>query len=180
MKINLLPATAVIAFALCGCAQVPRLSGHSETVIDRAGIDVIASDSSRQLTYLKDRGTTERFCRGPGSDSVTTSGEGFNVGVPLHGIGAGIGEGKTAGAVDLGGRNPAVLVARELMYRACELASNTNADPATERQIYLQFLQAVVSISKAQTGAGVAAIASEPAAPAAIPAALVPAPASVD
>lgn len=152
--------------ALTGCATSPAGNRQSETLIDRAGVDIIAADSTRQLTYLKERSATERFCRGPGADSMNTASEGVSVQLPVQGSSVGLGEQKTLGGVDLGGRNPAVLIARELMYRACELASNTNADAVTERQIYLQFLQAVVSISKVQVGTGVAALAADPVAPA--------------
>jgi hypothetical protein len=152
------------ALTLAGCAGSPS-TRQKETVIDRGGVDIIASDSTRQLTYLKERNSTERFCRGPGADSISTASEGVSLQLPLRGSSAGVGEETTSGAVDLGGRNPAVLITRELMYRACELASNTNADGATERQIYMQFLQAVAAISKVQLGTGIAAFASEPAAP---------------
>lgn len=152
--------------ALSGCATSPAGSRQSEILIDRAGVDIIAADSTRQLTYLKERSTTERFCRGPGADSMNTASDGVSFQLPIQGSTVGLGEQKTLGSVDLGGRNPAVLIARELMYRACELASNTNADAATERQIYLQFLQAVLSISKSQVGTGVAGLAAEPVAPA--------------
>lgn len=157
------------AWALSGCANSAPGSRRSETVIDRSGVDIIASDVTRQLTYLKERGSTERFCRGPGADAVTTASQGVSAQVPLRGSSVGLGEESTNGAVDLGGRNPAVLIARELMYRACELASNTNADAATERLIYMQFLQAIATISKGQTGTGVAALASEPVAPVLLP-----------
>ena len=153
------------ASVLSGCANSSPGSRRSETVIDRAGVDIIASDSTRQLTYLKERSSTERFCRGPGADAVTTASQGVSAQIPLRGSSVGLGEESTNGAVDLGGRNPAVLIARELMYRACELASNTNADAATERQIYLQFLQAIATISKVQIGSGIAALASEPVTP---------------
>lgn len=163
-------------WALSGCANSSPGSRRSETVIDRAGVDIVASDVTRQLTYLKERSSTERFCRGPGADAVTTASQGVSAQVPLRGSSVGLGEESTNGAVDLGGRNPAVLIARELMYRACELASNTNADAATERQIYMQFLQAIATISKGQTGTGVAALASEPVTPVLLAAPPAPAP----
>jgi len=157
-------ACASTLLALAGCIGPGDSGRRPEYRIDRANVDIVAADSTRQLTYLKDRGSTERFCRGPGADSAGTASQGVSLGVPLYGAGGTIGESTARGAVGLGGRDPAVLLARELMYRACELASNTNADAATERQIYLKFLDAVVAISKAQTGAGAAALASEPAA----------------
>ena len=153
-----------------GCAHSPLAGSRSDALFDRAGISILASSSTRQHTYMKQRDTTERFCRGPGADSVNTASEDAEVQIPLQGISAGLAEGQTTGALGLGGRNPAVLIARELMYRACELASNINADPATERQIYIQFLQAVTAISKAQTGAGASALASEPTSPMQAPA----------
>ena len=162
---QVLGCSALATGSLSGCATSPAGSRQSEMLIDRAGVDIIAADSTRQLTYLKERGATERFCRGPGADSMNTASEGVSVQLPIQGSPVGLGEQRTLGGVDLGGRNPAVLIARELMYRACELASNTNADGATERQIYLQFLQAVVSISKAQVGTGAAGLASDPVAP---------------
>ena len=93
---------------------------------------LLSLDSTRQLTYLKERGSTERFCRGPGADAVTTASQAVSAQVPLTGSSVGLGEESTNGAADLGAWNPAVLIARELMCRACELASNINADAATE------------------------------------------------
>jgi len=157
------------ALTVSGCAHSPLAGSRTDVLFDRAGISILASGSSRQHTYIKQRGTTERFCRGPGADSVNTASQDAEVQIPLKGISAALAEARTTGALDLGGRNPAVLIARELMYRACELASNINADPATEHQIYMQFLQAVTAISKAQTGVGSAALASEPTPPALLP-----------
>jgi len=156
----------LILWTLSGCSSPPGGSRQSETLIDRGGVDIIAADSTRQLTYLKERNSTERFCRGPGADSLNTGSEGVSVALPIAGRSVGLGEQRTSGGIDLGGRNPALLITRELMYRACELASNTNADPVTERQIYLQFLQAVISISKNQLGTGVAGLVADPVAPA--------------
>ena len=55
---------------LAGCGS----TGHvrPEVVMDRQGVDVVAADSSRQFTYFKDRSGTERYCRGPTPDAMTT------------------------------------------------------------------------------------------------------------
>ncbi|MDP3170171.1 MAG: hypothetical protein Q8M91_07495 [Polaromonas sp.] len=161
------------ALALAGCVGLDS-GRRPEVVIDRAGVDVVAADAARQLTYMKERGATERFCRGPSPDSVTTASAATQLGAPSHGTGlAEVGTSATRGGLDLGGRNPAVLIARELLYRACELASNINADAGTEQRIYGQFLNAIVEIAKVQTGAGTSALGADPAAislPAAMPA----------
>ncbi len=149
---------------LFGCASVNSISSDkTETLIDREGIDIIAADASRRLAFIKDRDTAERLCLAPGPDFSRTAGHGVNLGLPTTAGGAvGIGESQSRGALDLGGRAPALLIARELLYRACELARNINADPATEREIYSQFLNAIVEIAKVQQGAGTAALGDEP------------------
>lgn len=152
-----------VAF-LFGCASVNSMSSDkAETLIDREGIDIIAADASRRLAFIKDRDTAERLCLAPGPDFSRTAGHGVNLGLPTTAGGAvGIGENQSRGALDLGGRAPALLIARELLYRACELARNINADPATEREIYNRFLDAIVEIAKTQQGAGTAALGDEP------------------
>jgi hypothetical protein len=152
------------ALVLFGCASASVVSaGKAETLIDRAGIDIIASDAGRRLTFIKERNATERQCLAPGPDFSRTAGGGLSLGLPTPAGGAvGIGENQSHGALDLGGRAPALLIARELLYRACELAMNINADPATEREIYAQFLAAIVEIAKTQQGAGSAALGAEP------------------
>lgn len=157
---------AATFMSLGGCGTSSPQSGRAEMLIDRQGVDVVAADTARQFTYFKERGATERYCRGPGPDAISTSSSGVQLGVPAQAGGLGeIGSSATRGGVDLGGRNPAVLISRELLYRACELASNINADPATERQIYKDFLDAIVTISKAQVSTGTAALAANPVAP---------------
>lgn len=156
-----------------GCANLPDSGRRAEALIDRAGVDVIAADGTRQMTYFKDRGSNERFCRGPGADALVTGSSAIELGLPTRAAGVGeIGSSASRGGLDLGGRSPAVLIARELLYRACELASNTNADAATERLIYRQFLDAIVTISKTQSGPGSPGLAADVAAaplPAAVP-----------
>jgi hypothetical protein len=152
------------ALLLFGCATATSLStDKTETLIDREGIDIIAADASRRLAFIKDRDTAERLCLAPGPDFSRTAGSGVNLGLPTTAGGTvGVGQSQSRGALDLGGRGPALLIARELLYRACELARNINADPATEREIYSQFLNAIVEIAKVQQGAGTAALGEEP------------------
>jgi hypothetical protein len=144
--------------------MIPDASdGRAEKLIDRAGIDIVAGDAGRHFTYLKDQGTMERMCRGPEPDFSRTASGGISTAMPtIMGSVAAIGDAASKGSLDLGGRDPAVLITRELMYRACELAANTNADPATEREIYRQFLAAIIEISKNHAGTGSTPLAAEP------------------
>jgi len=153
-----------LTLVLSGCGSLPGTSdGRSESLIDREGVDVVAADAGRQLTYFKDQGARERFCRAPTPDFARTAGSGTSVGVPTLGGGSvGVGNNLSKGSLDLGGRDPVVLITRELLYRACELATNINADPTVEREIYGRFLSAVVEIAKSHLGTGSSPLASEP------------------
>jgi hypothetical protein len=163
MKFPRAGVLAGIGLVLAGCTSLPSTSdARSENVIDRNGIDVVAADAGRQLVYFKDPGTKERLCHAPSPDFSRTAGAGVSLAVPtLEGGEVGVGKSVTKGAVDLGGREGVVLVARELLYRACELASNTNADPVTEREIYARFLAVIVEIARAHPDSGRPAAAAQ-------------------
>ncbi|TAN40072.1 MAG: hypothetical protein EPN25_09200 [Nitrospirae bacterium] len=149
------------AALLAGCGSIAVSDNRPDVLIDREGIDVVAGDAGRHFTYFKNKDTAERFCRGPEPDFSRSAERGISGGIPTSGGGAiGIGANEAKGSLDLGGRDPAVLIARELMYRACELARNTNADPQAERDIYLKSLTAIVEIARSHAGAGSAPLAS--------------------
>jgi hypothetical protein len=155
---NFRPVSALVVFvslALSGCGSSGLFGEDSSaTVLDRDGLDVVLDRSDKQAYVFKDTDGTERFCRSPAPDFAVTASEGVSLGVS----GRGVGEDASEGALGLGGRNPEVLVARELLYRACELSLNLNADPKTTRAIYTQFLNAIKDIAKSQSGAGDAAL----------------------
>ncbi len=156
-NISLMGALAAAVLSLASCVTGPAASRPTEgKFYDREGVDVILSPADTQSVYFKDLGSRERYCRSPQPDSVATFSEGVSVGSPI-GAGRGVGEDFSRGALSLGGRNPAVLISRELMYRACELSLNLNADTALTLQIYERFLRSLEEITKTQTGAGAAA-----------------------
>jgi hypothetical protein len=150
------PALVVFAtLALSGCSASGFFGEDSSaTVLDRDGLDVVLDRSDKQAYVFKDKGGTEKFCRSRAPDFAVTASEGVSLGVS----GRGVGEDASEGALGLGGRNPEVVVARELLYRTCELSLNLNADEDTTRAIYTQFLNAIKDIAKSQQGSGAAAL----------------------
>lgn len=163
-KIMALGLSCCVSLSLLGCGILPETSdGRAENLVDREGVDIVAADAGRQIAVLKDKASLERFCMSPAPDFSRTAGSQVMSALPTMGGGSiGLGSNTSKGALDLGGRDPAVLIARELLYRACELASNTQADPATERAIYDKFLAAIIEIAKTRTGPGSAPLATEP------------------
>ncbi len=150
-----------------GCLSLPQ-EPRKDTLFDRDGIDAILAASDRRVMIIKDHASTERVCLAPGPDYSVTSSRGVDVGM---GGGLPVGPKQTEhfggdvsrGALSLGGRNPGVLIARELMYRACELSMNLNADAATTIKIYIRSLEPIEKIAPSETGSGSASVAAMPA-----------------
>lgn len=156
------PILVCALLSLSACADGTLFdSGDKSTVLERDGLDVILDDAGKQAFVFKHVQGIEKFCRSPSPDFALTASEGVSLSVGSSQ--EGVGEDASKGALALGGRNPEVLVARELMYRACELALNINADPQTTRNIYTEFLAAIERIAKSQTGQGVAPLDGTPA-----------------
>lgn len=166
------PAVRVIAFAAvammsAACVGMPK--EHREVLINRSGVDLIGSPADRVQIAIKDKTSFERYCMGEAPDvALTASGDvilgGPSIGgaTPVPVSGGKVSGGSSRGALDLGGRNPAVLIARTLLYRACELSLNINADPQTTISIYKMTMDSIERISALQTGTGGVATAAAP------------------
>ena len=146
----------VFALLLSGCGTVDGLSSIGKNIKDhhlyeRSGIDIIVENASLKTTVIKDKDSFERICRSPNPDFASGQTSGVSVGL---GQGPTIGTSSGAMIDSLGGRSPAVLITRELMYRACELALNLQANPDLSKEIYWRFLATVELAIKSQTGAG--------------------------
>lgn len=159
------PAVAVVAaVALGGCAALaPPPSG---TLFERGGVSVLAIPDTVRETYFNDPQSAERHCRAPSADSVVAATDSISLDAPTAAAAAAsahaISLGASNSALALGGRNPAVLIARELLYRACELTSNLDLPPDKTLAVYERFLLAIERISEKQTGAGSLPMASAP------------------
>ena len=151
----LVPLCLVVSLLLAGCGTLAKLVGNDSKghdLYDRNGLDVLVEDASRKTTIIKDKGSLERFCRSPNPDFATGDSNAVSLGL---GRGPSIGTSSGAMIDSLGGRSPALLITRELMYRACELALNLDADAALAKEIYWRFLGTVELAFKTQTGTGV-------------------------
>lgn len=157
--------TPLLAAALLTASCVGAPVERKEVLINRSGIDVIGAPADSLHVVIKDPKSAERFCKGPGPDMALTASGGISLGgtIPVPTApNAKIGENSGRGALDLGGRNPAVLIARELLYRACELEINTNANQKTAIAIYKMTMDAIERIAALQTGVGSVATAAAP------------------
>ncbi len=156
-----LPACALACAVLSSCAAFAPESPPSH-LVDREGIDIVSTAGGRQLVYIKDKGVRERFCYGPGVDLALTQSSSTELGVPMPHGSTGVGRASGTGAMDLGGRSPAVLITREILYRACELTLNIEADGPTTLAIYGRLLGSLERIIASQQGSGAAAASVAP------------------
>ncbi len=128
-------------------------------LFDRDGVDIVTTSASRQMVMIKSDSSTERYCRGPEPDSSLAVGGGMTLSMPLASGMKSFGGEKHQESTALGGRNPAVLITRELLYRACELSMNLNADAASTLSIYREFLDIAQRIAATQRQDGTRATA---------------------
>ena len=154
----------MMAALLTGCASLDAIKGeHQGLLYDRAGVDVISEAAGVRMAFFRDPTSTERFCLGPGPDVSVAASDQLGIAVAGRSITTGAGESTLA----LGGRNPQVLIVRELMYRACELAMNLNSDATETKAIYLAFLAAAKDMPPSTTSSsGSSSVSSPPVGPA--------------
>lgn len=126
-------------------------------------IAVHTSSDEAQVVVFRRADSDSKICLAPSPDSSPTISEGASIALP--GSHDEIAAEDATGALSLGGRNPEVLITRELLYRACELTQNIGATPQDTVKIYTLFLNAAVTIAQSQTGPGSAAVALQAAVP---------------
>lgn len=150
------------ALALSGCAALqPPPEGK---IFERGGVSMVVIPGGSRETYFSDPKALERHCRAPSPDVSITSSDGFSLGLPSPAGrgGKAVSEDDSTGALALGGRSPAVLISRELLYRACELASNLNLPPDQTLRLFRDVMDVVLKLSAVQTGTGTTPVGAKP------------------
>jgi hypothetical protein len=123
---------------LSACASAP--GGQTKQLAERDGVDVLLIPAAYREAYFSSTTSPDRHCRAPDPDFTVQQNDQLNITLPANGNES-LGAGDTQTEVNLGGRTEKVVLTRELMYRACELVANINADTATSIEIYTKFLQ---------------------------------------
>jgi hypothetical protein len=147
-----------ILLLLSGCAGITPDAEKEGKIYERNGVSTLLIPSDTREVYFKDSRSFERHCRAPGPDVSIESSSGISLGASIIGKSDEISETNGQSGLALGGRDPAVLLTRELMYRACELASNLNANQQTTISIYNRFLKTVEKSIKMQQLVGTASV----------------------
>lgn len=123
------------ALMLSGCASFLAPDAHTPHIqsINTEQTYVVSTSASQQMNYIKQHNSLSRICAETNADvSITDS---VSLGLKDT-VGDGVSLGDGEGAVALGGRDPEVLIVRELMYRACELTLNSNLNAKDSAKVY--------------------------------------------
>lgn len=142
-------------FAVTGCALSPPKPGITASL---SGMTIYSTTSEMQSSFLKFRNSGEHFCDSRMSDVADTASASIGLGASVVGKSESVNEGASRGAVSLGGRSPAVLITREVMYRTCEMVMNLNLDKKEALALYIQTLNLVKSVAQSDTAVGAASM----------------------
>lgn len=123
---------------------------------DMIGGALFSSREDQQLAFVKHQESYLRVCAETDNDFATAHSTGIGLGFK----GTNLNESGNTGEVVLGGRSPAVLITRELMYRACEMVLNLNLNAEQATDLYLKTLESIHDIASANTSIGTQALIS--------------------
>lgn len=112
----------LVCLWLAGCGTLKGTSGSTVQLVDRDGVDMIAAPAGHVSVMIKDGSSRERVCGGRLPDAIMDSSVGLSL--PARSVGVGT----TNTDLALGGRNPQVLIVRELR-RSSSLMPNATANP---------------------------------------------------
>jgi len=112
---------------LCFGVVVGGCASGGKTSIDTVeGLRVLAIPDDLTVAYIKANDGPERLCSPRFGDASEASSNGFGLTLPVLGAAPGAEMERSVQAVALGGRDPAVLMLREMLFRVCELSMNLN------------------------------------------------------
>ena len=140
---------------LLGCILISACSGvtSQEQVhfADREGADIF-TDIQNGVSYaIVPAKSGDSICRTPAPDALT----GESDSTALSFAGQSVGADQSFSVDGLGGRSPEVLIARELMYRLCELSVNVRLSKEEALKIYGDTIGKITDMVKsasAETG----------------------------
>ncbi len=95
-------------------------------------------------TFIRGKESNYRICAQPMPDAVFDQSGGADISVSVPGMGSEeVGEKEGSNQAEMSGRTPAVLMAREMFYRACEFSTNFNLPSDQASEVYLKTLEVI-------------------------------------
>ena len=150
-KIKIIGATAII-FSIAGCSSSTPVS---KVINMRSDKVALVSNSAETTSSLYQSAINKSYyCSSNAPDSTFSSSIDNDFSVSFLNFGGGSPESDNSSSSSSGdemlGRSPAVLAARDIMYRACELIGNLNLTPEQATVVYTDSLKIAASILKTE------------------------------
>lgn len=129
----------LLAVLISGCSLLGE--NKSEILVsDRDGLDLHALPANFSSVFLKQSNSSETFCAGRMPDGMAEVSTNLKLGSKEAGS---VAAGSGVAELSLGGRSPNVLIARELMYRHCELVANQKLSKSESIKLFEKILDVV-------------------------------------
>lgn len=144
----------ITVLLLQACASsLEKIDVESETQ-EVLGITVISNHPDVINTYVQPNNNQNMLCLEPDPDIASTFNSSLSLGANIAGNNDTLSGSEGSTAVSTGGLSPVVLITREMLYRACELSMNSNANAEQQLAIYQMFLQSIEKLSAGNLGTG--------------------------
>jgi hypothetical protein len=136
-------------FFVGGCGIIPASNSvvkSGASIYDRIGIDVIIEPTTGNSFILSDEKVLDQVCMAPPPDLSDAKGSSGSLAVK----GVSLSENTSVSVAALGGRSPAVLISREILYRTCELYVNLRLKKEEAIELFKNSLSKIIDVTKAQ------------------------------
>jgi len=150
-KIKIIGATAII-FSITACSSSTPVSKVINMRSDKVAL--VSNSAETTSTLYQSAINKSYYCSSNAPDSTFSTSKELDFSISLLNFGGGSPEkehsGSSSSGAEMLGRSPAVLAARDIMYRACELIGNLNLTPEQATVIYTDSLKIAASILKTE------------------------------
>lgn len=143
----------LIAGALSGCSTVSKEDEIKFSKLPDSS-SVVYANAEHRMMMISNPADHKRFCAEPPPDASISVTDSESEKASVLGKEENIGDTTSAMASSLGGRNSTVLLARDILYRVCELSSNTKASYEQSKDLFLKALKTIEVLGGASQATG--------------------------
>ena len=149
-KLGASAGVMVAALLLASCA---KLYSPTPIVTDVKENTAISSTAGLSHVFVRNDGTRSITCSQPPPDAAFDQAESGSVGLSISfGGNEKAGEEESSSELEMSGRTPAVLMSRELFYRACEFSMNFKLNKGEATTLYMKTLDSVTKVWAVEAG----------------------------
>ncbi|MEO0062276.1 MAG: hypothetical protein RLZZ08_836 [Pseudomonadota bacterium] len=138
------------SFAICATMLLGACAGpYYKTHEIKSGTHLVARDATISVAVVERNADGMRLCMQSSPDATFDQDAAVSLSASLANFGSGGGgQGEGSDEAEMAGRSPALLFARELFYRTCEVAMSTKASPEEWRAMFTTAMQTSAEIMK--------------------------------